>query len=445
MNKIIPSQLHLKEIESIDTTLSMKFFLCLLVLPSLLFGQDALFIHVRTEGELVPLHLTSLEVNNCPFSQTYRIKLEKILQFDLTHNGKSYLQNEKERSYGAIQWNIEGKKLLVVCHIHHNQQTKSIEVELIGDLTKDRQKIHQISDALSFILFGQKGIATSRILYTVRKRSSQKSDTWKTEVFQCDYDGANPQQITFDGCLAVTPSYIPPKKGRSGSFLFVSYAIGQPKLFAGSLRSKEKTRLSYLPGNQLTPAISPQGDYIAFISDATGNPELFLQNFDRAKGIVGKPRLIFASLAGAQGCPAFSPDGQQIAFVSNKDGRPRIYLMTIPQKGLGKALMITKKALANTSPAWSPDGTKLAYSGTYQGIRQIWIYDFQTQEEWRLTSGTQHKENPSWASNSLHLVYNTCTDDESELYLIDLNRREPQKISFGPGEKQFPSIERLSS
>jgi TolB protein len=74
-------------------------------------------------------------------------------------------------------------------------------------------------------------------------------------------------------------------------------------------------------------------------------------------------------------------------------------------------------------------------------VRQIWIYDFSTNEEWSLTTGTENKENPAWAPDSLHLIYNTETKDASELYLIDLHSQEPVRINLGFGQKRFASWE----
>ncbi len=75
------------------------------------------------------------------------------------------------------------------------------------------------------------------------------------------------------------------------------------------------------------------------------------------------------------------------------------------------------------------------------GVRQIWIYDFEKGEERQLTQGPGNKENPSWAPNSLHLVFNSTSPNDNELYLIHLNDIKAHKISSGPGEKRYPNWE----
>ena len=60
---------------------------------------------------------------------------------------------------------------------------------------------------------------------------------------------------------------------------------------------------------------------------------------------------------GSCSSPTFSPDGQQLAFVSNLSGVPQVWL--VPVTG-GWPRMITSLEDPVTSVSWSPDGAKLA-------------------------------------------------------------------------------------
>ena len=193
------------------------------------------------------------------------------------------------------------------------------------------------------------------------------------------------------------------------------------------------------------PAISQQRDKIAFICDITGNPDLFVQPFSLEKGAIGKAQQAFSARLATQGSPAFSPDGTQIAFVSNKDGSPKIYIIPVPAAGANiseiKPTLISKANRENSAPSWSPDGTKLSYCARGKGDRQIWVYDFNTRQETQVTQGEGHKENPTWAPNSLHLAFNSATPKSNDLFIINLNQGDATQITFGPGEKRFPNWE----
>ena len=450
-------------------SLAIRIFLVLIFGVNLIEAkraedQEPIVVQLSNEVELLPLYLLFIQGDESGLSSSYFAQLEKVFRFDLEHNGATYLlKTSPERDplasstdsmneaawrvhkvYFVVVASVKNKMLTVRLLVVNNGMSKMLEgFQLTGELSQDRRIIHRISDQIHKVLFGTEGIASTYFLYTVKKQDPA-TKKWLSEVFEADYDGGNAKQITQKNGYCITPSYIPPRAGyRSRSYLFVSYQIGQPKIYLGNLDHHTVQRFSLLKGNQLMPTLSRQRDQVAFISDVTGNPDLFIQEFDSEKGLKGKPRQIFTTYKATQGTPSFHPDGKKIAFVSNKDGSPRIYMMNIPPEGAKlkeiKAELLTKVNKESTAPCWSPDGQKIAYCSMTKGVRQIWIYDFTTRKERQLTQGPGNKENPTWAPNGLHLIFNSSDAGASELYLINLNQPQAVKISQGDGEKHFPS------
>ena len=381
-----------------------------------LFAND-IVVELATESQLKPY---TLHWEGDP-------QLKEVMAFDLNHCG--YLTPHGRAAY-QIRAQIEEKSLLVTI----GGANKTIRAPLTDDFARNRKIVHEVSDAIIKTLFNKEGIASKRLIYTVKK-SDRNSEVWTS-----DYDGGNARQLTRDGEFCVTPCFLQGAKGANG-FFYVSYRTGQPKIYMSPLAPGGSQRFSTLRGNQLMPTISPKRDCVAFISDAGGNPDLFIQWFNPATGAVGKPQQLFSAPGAAQASPTFSPDGSKIAFVSNKNGHPRIYLIDVPKPGQRidnpNPRLITRVCRENTAPSWSPDGTKIAYSAMTDGVRQIWIYNLLTDEESQLTTGPQHKENPYWAQDSFHLVYNS-----DDLYLVNLNQPASVRITSGPGEKRFPCWER---
>ena len=424
----------------------MRILLLALFAFSPLFADEEITVHLTSQESLAPLYIAPLSDSGSGFEKSYVASLEKVIRFDFDHNGTTETMSSAKGA-SKLEAEIKEKSLKMKLTKAGAGTVKGIEgISLTGDLNKDRQTLHRAHDSLLAALFGANGIAGTRVLYTVRTRKSDNATQWVSDVWEADYDGANAKQATRENCLIVTPTFVPAKEGgRSRNFLYVSYKIGQPKIFAATLGEGVGKRLTFLRGNQLMPAIAPTLDKMAFISDITGNPDLFVQDFSLEKGLIGTPRQVFCAPGAAQGSPSFSPNGKKLAFVSNKDGTPRIYILDIPEPGASvknlKPKMITKKTRDNTCPAWSPDGKKIAYSALASGTRQIWIYDLETGEETQITDGSGHKENPAWAPNSLHLMFNSCSTNEADLYMINLNQKKSVKITQGPGEKRFPAWE----
>jgi TolB protein len=421
-------------------------------------SSEKIVVQLSTEKKLLPLYVN--EFTGEGFDQSYLNKLKNVLDFDLNHNGMTEvirLTPMQEKRLKGKSDELIAKELGVFYLVNVKIKDKQISAKLIcinsqiikgvdgipltGDLNKDRREIHKFSDLIHKELFGKAGIASTKILYTVRTSQGTK---FQSEIFECDYDGSNARQITKSGDYCVTPQYIPPEKEHSAkSFFYVSYATGQPKIFIGSLKDGSSQRFSYIAGNQLMPVSSRQRDKVAFVSDVSGNPDLYLQPFRPETGAFGKLEQIFANPQGTQGSPSFSPDGKQVAFVSNKDGSAKIYLLDLTSKTKTPKLL-TKHNQENTAPCFSPDGTKIAYCAKSKDFRQIWVYDLVKQEERQLTEGPLNKENPSFAPNSLHIVFNTTDSQNCELYMINLNQPKTVKISSGSGEKHYPSWEPLS-
>ncbi len=447
------------------------FAFAILFLSNSCFCSDVspLVVQLSTEQQSFPLFLADFDGEHSNFDANYIQQLEKILQFDLSQSGYVHLlSHNTERSQLASQsinvlgnanrWKVLNALYVVKVQLNNKQMRAfTLDIDsnslktldgftLTGNLNQDRQQVHLLADGLIKKFFGFQGIASTHFLYT--RKYKNNDNKWLSEIWECDYDGANPKKIINDeGGYCVTPVYMPPKPGhKTNSFFYVSYKIGQPKIYMAGLTNDKMQRLTSLRGNQLMPAVAPKRNKIAFISDITGNPDLFLQDFSPETGPIGKPRQIFTCRQATQGSPAFSPDGYRIAFVSNKDGSPRIYLIDIPPPEAKlqeiKAQLITRVNRESSAPCWSPDGTKLAFCARNGGIRQIWIYDFESDEEWQLTQGPDNKENPSWAPNSLHIIYNTTTVGKAELYMINLNSRQSTKIEGQlSGEKRFPAWE----
>ncbi len=406
---------------------------------------EEIVVQVDSEVQLVPVTLDGVKSESSSFDRNYLASLEAILRYDFSHNGSTRVLEAGEGTY-ILSPGVNGDQFAITIREKGQSQVQEMGgIALSGDLAVDRKAMHRVADSVHKALFGVDGIAGTHLLYT-RKVMDPNTQKHVAEVWEADYDGANAHQVTHEGAYVVTPTYVPPSPGKKvQQFLYVTYKSGQPRIILASLRDSSSGKLTSLRGNQLLPSVNRQSDAVAFISDVTGNPDLFLQPFDRVQGALGKPRQIFTAKGATQGSPTFSPNGQQVAFVSNKAGSAKIYLLNIPEAGTRrkdvKTSLLHKKTRNGTAPVWSPDGTKIAFSSRVDGVRQIWVFDFTQGEEWQLTKGPKHKENPSWAPNSKHLVYNTVETNSADLYVIDVVRKQPVKLKMGAGEFHYPSWE----
>ncbi|RIK44535.1 MAG: hypothetical protein DCC58_08125 [Chloroflexi bacterium] len=122
-------------------------------------------------------------------------------------------------------------------------------------------------------------------------------------------------------------------------------------------------RLVYGLQQATDPQVSPDGRRVVYSVGAadpatqTMSSQLWLCDIDG-----GHARQL-TSAGKHNGCPRWSPDGAWIAFVSDRDGGSGIFVL--PAAGMGEARQVTKHKWGVSGLAWSPDGSKLAYNAPY--------------------------------------------------------------------------------
>jgi eukaryotic-like serine/threonine-protein kinase len=124
-----------------------------------------------------------------------------------------------------------------------------------------------------------------------------------------------------------------------------------------AIAARRVERLTFESGVSETPALSPDGQLIAYTSDRSGRGDLDIWVQQRGGGSL----IRLTDDVADESSPSFSPDGTQIAFRSERNGGG-IYV--VPALG-GQARLVVANG---RGPRFSPDGTRLAYwTGQFRG------------------------------------------------------------------------------
>jgi serine/threonine protein kinase len=133
--------------------------------------------------------------------------------------------------------------------------------------------------------------------------------------------------------------------------------------------SSPMERLTTSAFNQLPGSWSPDGKTIAVVEghDDTGYDLLLL---DITSGRVTP----FLNSQFNENYPNFSPDGRWLAYSSDESNRPEVYVRTFP--GPGTKYQVSSEG--GTQPLWARNGQQLFYRGHGQGQNQIRVVDVRT-------------------------------------------------------------------
>ena len=126
--------------------------------------------------------------------------------------------------------------------------------------------------------------------------------------------------------------------------------------------------------------------------------------------------------------PAWSPDGRKIAYVSFESGNSNIYVQDITT---GSRQLVESHAKGiNSAPAWSPDGTKLAVALSYVGNLELFTLDLATHKETRLTNSLSIDTEPVWAPDGKSIYFTSDRSGRPQIYQMPATGGTPQRISF---------------
>lgn len=137
--------------------------------------------------------------------------------------------------------------------------------------------------------------------------------------------------------------------------------------------------------------------------------------------------------------PAWSPDGKYIAYFSDESGEYMLHLRD--QTGMGE---VKKFALGNapgfyTSPVWSPDSKKIAYTDNHINL---WYLDIEKGTNVKVDTnpfGTSDSVlEPSWSPDSRWITYVKQLDNRLRaVYLYSLDKNQTNQITDGLGDARF--------
>jgi tricorn protease len=173
------------------------------------------------------------------------------------------------------------------------------------------------------------------------------------------------------------------------------------------------------------PSWSPDGKYISYFSDKSGEYKLVLEEPDGLK----PPREIVLEKPTHYYTPVWSPDSTKIAFTDTNVHLWVLDVATGKAKVVGNdPWMVPQRTL---DPVWSPDSKWLAWASRLKSLyHAIFVTNVETGETKQVTDNLADATSPAWDASGKYLWFLASTDFGLASQWLDMTSYDREE-SFG--------------
>jgi TolB protein len=302
------------------------------------------------------------------------------------------------------------------------KQQSLLGLAISGQRTGLRDVGHQIADLVYEKITGVRGAFWTRIAYIT---STGTGANIQYSLMVADSDGFNPQTVVRSREPLLSPAWSPDGK----KLAYVSFERGNSSIYIQEISTGAREVVSSSKGINGAPAFSPDGSKLALTLSYGGSPDIYVMNLATREKVQLTKHFAIDTEA------AWMPDGQSLVFLSDRSGKPQLY--QVPLTG-GDGTRITFQGEYNANPSISYDGKHIAMVQGNGNVYRIAVLDM-AKGEYQAVSIGNLDEHPSFAPNGSMILYAATEGPRGVLYAVSADGRVRQRLVLADGDVREPA------
>jgi TolB protein len=305
------------------------------------------------------------------------------------------------------------------------KQQRLVGLAITGRAKGLRDVAHQIADQIYEKILGVRGAFWTHIAYVT---ASGIGPGTNYALMVADSDGYGPQTVVHSKEPLLSPAWSP--DGRK--LAYVSFESGNSTIYIQEIGTGAREVVASFRGINGAPAFSPDGKQLALTLSKSGNPEIYVLD------LASKALTQITHHYGIDTEAVWTPDGKNLIFTSDRAGKPQVYQVSAAG---GEPTRFSFQGESNARATVSFDGKKVAMAQGVGNIYRIAVLDrsFGGGGRWQTLSPGNLDESPSFAPNGSMLLYATKEGRRGLLYAVSADGRVRLRLVVADGDVREPA------